>query len=78
MGQIAPAFAHDKNIVAYTKVDDIIKTYLEFIGRHPEEYQAAMEALYSQYGNETVDGIIRRIRSTEYKRKRLPIVINID
>ena len=78
MGQIAPAFANDKNIVAYTKVDDIIKTYLTFVGRHPEEYQAAMEALYSEYGNETVDGIIRRIRSTEYKRKRLPIVIARD
>lgn len=78
MGQIAPAFANDKNVVAYTKVDDIIKTYLTFVGRHPEEYQAAMEALYSEYGNETVDGIIRRIRSTEYKRKRLPIVIARD
>lgn len=77
MGQIAPAFAHDKNVNAYTKVDDIIKTYLDFVGRHPEEYQAAMEALYSEYGNETVDGIIKRINSTEYKRKRLPIVPNI-
>ena len=78
MGQIAPEFAHDNNIVAYTKVDDIIKTYLEFVGRHTEEYQAAMEALYSQYGNDTVDGIIRRINSTKYKRNKLPIVINID
>lgn len=78
MGQIAPAFANDKNIEAYTKVDDIIKTYLTFVGKHPEEYQAVKEALYSKYGNETVDGIIRRIRSTEYKRKRLPIVIARD
>lgn len=78
MGQIAPAFANDKNVDAYTKVDDIIKTYLTFVGRHPEEYQAAMEALYSEYGDETVDVIIRRIRSTEYKRKRLPIVIARD
>lgn len=78
MGQIAPAFANDKNIEAYTKVDDIIKTYFNFVVRHPEEYQAAKEALYNKYGNETVDGIIRRIRSTEYKRKRLPIVIGRD
>lgn len=77
MGQIAPAFAHDNNIDAYTKVDDIIKTYLEFRGRHPEEYQAAMEALYSEYGKETVDGVISRINRTEYKRKRLPIVPDI-
>lgn len=78
MGQIAPAFANDKNVDAYTKVDDIIKTYFNFVVRHPEEYQAAMKELYSKYGNETVDGIIRRIRSTEYKRKRLPIVIARD
>jgi len=75
MGQIAPAFANDKNVVAYTKVDDIIKTYIEFIGHHPEEYQIAMEALYTEYGFETVDGIINRIRSTEYKRHRMPLVI---
>ena len=75
MGQIAPAFAHDKNIVAYTKVDNIIKTYIEFIGHHPEEFQAAMEALYDEFDKETVDSIIHRIKSTEYKRKGLPIVI---
>lgn len=78
MGQIAPAFAYYKNVEAYTKVDDIIKTYLTFVGRHPEEYQGAIEALYSEYGNKTVDGIIHRIRSTEYKRKKLPIVIARD
>ena len=75
MGQIAPAFAHDKNIVAYTKVDNIIKTYIEFIGHHPEEFQAAMEALYDEFNKETIDSIIHRIKSTEYKRKGLPIVI---
>ena len=74
MGQIAPEFAYDNNIEAYTKVDDIIQTYLEFIGKHTEEYQTAMKALYSKYGFDTVDGIIHRIMSTEYKRKRLPIV----
>ena len=76
MGQIAPAFVHDKNIDAYTKVDDIIKTYFAFVVRHPEEYQAAKEALYSEYGNEIVDGIIKRINNTKYKRNKLPIVIN--
>jgi len=30
MGQIAPAFAKDKNVDAYKKVDDIIQTYLEY------------------------------------------------
>ena len=79
MGQIAPAFVNDDNIVAYTKVDDIIKTYLNYMEGHPKEIKDyMMEALYNEYGKETVDGIIRRIKSTEYKRKRLPIVIARD
>ena len=82
MGQIAPAFAHDKNVDAYTKVDDIIMTYLTYRGRHPEEYQIAMDELHKKYDvdNEyvtykTVDDVIGRIRRTEYKRKGLPVVI---
>lgn len=75
MGQIAPKFAHDKNVVAYTKVDDIIKTYINFVGRSPELFNAAMEALYTEYGSYTVDGVINRIKKTEYKRHRMPLVI---
>ena len=30
----------------------------------------------SEYDKETIDGIIWRIKSTEYKRKGLPVVIN--
>lgn len=86
MGQIAPAFAHDDNIVAYTKVDDIIQTYLECRGRHPEEYQIAMDELYRKYPSvedngvvvyDTVCDVISRVNRTEYKRKRLPIVPDI-
>lgn len=76
MGQIAPAFANDKNIDAYTKVDNIIKTYLYAIDQSSEVYDAAIEALYDEFDKETVDNIIWRIKSTEYKRKGLPIVIN--
>ena len=82
MGQIAPAFIHDNNIDAYKKVDDIIMTYLIYEGRHPEEYQIAIEELHKKYDVDndevtyhTVDDIISRIRRTEYKRKGLPIVI---
>ena len=75
MGQIAPVFAHDKNIDAYTKVDNIIKTYLYAIGQSSEVYDAAIEALYDEFDKETVDSIIWRIKSTEYKRKGLPVVI---
>ena len=82
MGQIAPAFAHDKNIDAYTKVDDIIQTYLHARTQFPEEYQIAMQELRNKYdvNNEevtynTVDDIVSRIKRTEYKRKGLPVVI---
>lgn len=76
MGQIAPAFAHDKNIDAYEKVDDIIQTYLEYRGYHHKEYQEAMQALYAKYDYETVKGVIDRINWTEYKRKGLPVRID--
>lgn len=75
MGQIAPAFAHDKNIDAYEKVDIIIKTYLNSISQSSDVYNAAIEALYDEFDNKTVDGIINRIKRTEYKRKGLPVVI---
>lgn len=84
MAQIAPAFMNDKNVDAYAKVDDIIQTYLEYRGRHPEEYNIEMNELRLNYDkvNEngeviyhTVDDIIHRINRTEYKRKRLPIAI---
>ena len=85
MGQIAPAFVHDKNIEAYTKVDDIIKTYLYAVTQFPEEYQQMMNELHEKYDvydenkdsiiYDTVDTVVSRIRNTEYKRKGLPIVI---
>lgn len=78
MGQIAPEFAYDKNVVAYTKVDDIIETYIDSVIRHPEEFRVAMEDLYTKYGYDTVDGIINRIEKTEYKRHKMPLVIPRD
>ena len=87
MGQIAPQFAHDNNYEAYKKVDDIIQTYLEYRGHHPEEYQIAIDELYKKYPplidndyvvQDSVNDVISRIKRTEYKRKRLPVVIDID
>jgi len=82
MGQIAPAFAHDKNVDAYTKVDDIIQTYLHAITQFPDERDKMIQDLRDKYdvdNNEvtyhTVDDVINRIKRTEYKRKGLPIVI---
>lgn len=76
MGQIAPEFAYGKNVDAYEKVDNIIRTYLYGVESHPEVWQASMQTLYDTYSPKTVDGIIRRIKSTEYKRKKLPIVVS--
>ena len=82
MGQIAPAFAHDKNIDAYKKVDNIIETYLNIQTLSAELQNEHLNQLREKYdiNNEhvtyqTVDGIIRRIKLTEYKRAGLPVVI---
>ena len=82
MGQIAPAFAHDKNIDAYKKVDDIIMTYLNSKLIDKEIQEKIIQELRDKYDVDndevtyhTVDDVIGRIRRTEYKRKGLPIVI---
>ncbi len=82
MGQIAPAFVHDKNVDAYTKVDDIIKTYLYAITQFPDERDKMIQELRNKYDVDndkvtykTVDEVIGRIKRTEYKRKGLPVVI---
>lgn len=82
MGQIAPVFAHDKNIDAYTKVDDIIQKYLYAITQFPDERDKIIQDLRDKYDIDndkvtyhTVDDVIARIKWTEYKRKGLPVVI---
>lgn len=77
MGQIAPEFANGNNIEAYTKVDDIVKTYIDCRGLHSEQYLIEMNKLYNKYSVKTVEDIVNRIIRTEYKRKRLPIVPDI-
>lgn len=89
MGQIAPAFAHDKNIDAYTKVDDIIQTYLNINTLSEDMQKKHLDRLREKYPNiyienngcaihDTVAEVIGRIKRTEYKRKGLPVVININ
>ena len=82
MGQIAPAFAQDKNIDAYTKVDDIIQKYLYAIAQFPDERDKIIQDLRDKYDVDndkvtyhTVDDVIARIKWTEYKRKGLPVVV---
>ena len=78
MGQIATEFAYDNNIKAYTKVDDIVRTYIDCRGIHSEQYLIEMNKLYNKYNVKTVEDIVNRIIRTEYKRKRLPIVPDIN
>ena len=69
LGQIAPGRT-------YNDVDDILITYLEYKGHHPEEYQNAMNELYEKYSYETVEGVIHRHRNSQFKRWFLPLIIN--
>ena len=86
MGQIAPAFAHEKNIDAYTKVDDIIQTYLNISTLSEDLQKKHLDRLHEKYPNiedngcvihDTINEVISRVKRTEYKRKGLPVVINI-
>ena len=84
MGQIAPAFAHENNIDAYKKVDDIIQTYLNISTLSEDLQKKHLEQLHEKYPNiedngcvihDTINEVIGRVKRTEYKRKGLPIVI---
>jgi NAD+ synthase len=71
MAQIAPGHT-------YNDVDDILMTYLEYKGHHPEEYQNAMDELYEKYSYETVERVIRRHLNSQFKRWFLPINIDVE
>ena len=71
MAQIAPGHT-------YNDVDDILMTYMEYSGRHPEEYQNAMQALYDKYGYDTVERVVKRHRNSQFKRWHRPLVIMPD
>ena len=63
MAQIAPGHTYDD-------VDDILDTYLQ---QGDDEKQ--MRRLIDAYGAETVERVLSRHRGSEYKRKRMPLVI---
>ena len=70
MAQIAPGHT-------YEDVDDILMTYIEYKGHHPEEYQIAMNELYEKYTKETVDRVINRHHNSEFKRRHSPLIVDI-
>ncbi|MBQ9672702.1 MAG: NAD(+) synthase [Prevotella sp.] len=63
MAQIAPGHT-------YEDVDDILNTYLT-----ARDDAQQMERLTKAYGEETVERVLSRHRNSEFKRKRLPLVI---
>jgi NAD+ synthetase len=69
MGQIAPGHT-------YNDVDDILSTYVEYVGKHTEEYQIALNELYEKYGQDTVDRVIRRHCNSQFKRCHRPLIID--
>jgi NAD+ synthetase len=61
MGQIAPGYT-------YNDVDDILISYIKYGDK-------GIEKSNRKYGIDTVNRIIKRMKNSEFKRKRLPIVI---
>ncbi len=67
MAQIAPGHT-------YEEVDDILNTYLQ-AKNQPENLEKAIERLNNAYGTDTVERVLKRHRGSEFKRKRMPLVI---
>ena len=67
MAQIAPGHT-------YEEVDDILDSYLKAKG-DPQREAEDIQRLNSAYGAETVERVLKRHRGSEFKRKRMPLVI---
>lgn len=67
MAQIAPGHT-------YEEVDDILNSYL-VAKDNEEKLKKEMERLNNAYGEETVDRVMKRHRGSEFKRRRMPLVI---
>ena len=67
MAQIAPGHT-------YEEVDDILDSYLKTKDQ-PEQLDQTMQRLNQAYGADTVERVLKRHRGSEFKRKRMPIVI---
>ena len=67
MAQIAPGHT-------YEEVDDILNSYL-LAKDDADRLQQVTERLNAAYGAETVERVLQRHRGSEFKRKRMPLVI---
>jgi len=70
MAQIAPGHT-------YEEVDDILNTYLQ-AKDDPKLLEKETTRLNAAYGAETVERVLKRHRGSEFKRKRMPLVIPRD
>lgn len=67
MAQIAPGHT-------YEEVDDILDSYIKTAGNAKEREQQ-LARLNAAYGEETVERVLKRHSGSEYKRRRMPLVI---
>jgi NAD+ synthetase len=67
MAQIAPGHT-------YEEVDDILLSYLQTKDQ-PELLKQETDRLNKAYGAETVERVLKRHHGSEFKRKRMPLVI---
>jgi len=67
MAQIAPGHT-------YEEVDDILNSYLTAKAQ-PELLEKEIARLNAAYGADTVERVLKRHRGSDYKRKRMPLVI---
>ncbi len=67
MGQIAPGHT-------YEEVDDILDTYLK-TKDDAQKLKAETERMNKAYGADIVERVLKRHRGSEFKRKRMPLMI---
>jgi NAD+ synthetase len=67
MAQIAPGHT-------YEEVDDILNSYLQ-AKDDEQKWQVELQRMNQSYGEETVERVLKRHRGSEFKRKRMPLLI---
>jgi NAD+ synthetase len=67
MAQIAPGHT-------YEEVDDILNSYLQSKD-DADKLQQELNRMNAAYGAETVERVLKRHRGSEFKRKRMPLLI---
>jgi NH3-dependent NAD+ synthetase len=67
MAQIAPGHT-------YEEVDDILNTYLQTKDQ-PEQLKKELDRMYAAYGADTVERVLKRHHGSEFKRRRMPLLI---